>query len=82
MREYEKALDHFKRALEILSSKLGSMHADVGFAMCSLALALRKQGDMVGSSDNYEQAIDIVYHSLGPTSLRGESSRLKFPKLQ
>ena len=63
--EYEKALEHYGKALEVRERVLGSDHPDTAATYNNMALVYKAQGEYEKALDYYERALTVFKAKLG-----------------
>jgi tetratricopeptide (TPR) repeat protein len=62
---YAQAVQSLRRAVQVIGDQFGEMHPNTVAAMQDLAVALRKQGDLVGARDLQEKVLAVRKRALG-----------------
>ena len=80
--EYDKALEHFQKALAIELKKLGPEHPDVAISYSNMAYVYKAKKDLPKAKEYWEKAYAIFSEKLGPNhpntkSVKGELDALK-----
>jgi len=64
--EYDKALEHYQKALEIRLKKLGPEHPLVAGSYHNMAFVHKAKKDLAKAKEYWEKAYEIFLKKLGP----------------
>ncbi len=67
--EYEKALENYKKCLEIRTKVLGPESIDVATTLNNIGIVYKNKGEYDQALDNYNKCLEIRTKVLGPQSI-------------